>query len=89
MDEGDIDACFFEDGGGRLAGKYAGFTGAALRALPCVSKEELCARVERLECGDNFVLQLADELCHFLAHRRYGGLEPLLSDYNVGRRIMT
>ena len=73
VDEGDIDACFFEDGGGCLAGEYAGFAGAALWALPFVSKEDLCARIKRLECGDDFVLQHADELCHFLAHRRHGG----------------
>jgi hypothetical protein len=54
MDEGGVDASFFEHGGGCLAGEYASFAGAALGALPCISQEGLCSWIERLECGDDF-----------------------------------
>ena len=60
MDEGGVDACFIEDGGGCLAGEYARFVGAALQSLPWVSWEGLGVWIERVECED--------ELYHALTH---------------------
>lgn len=70
MYDGDVDACFGEDGGGCIGGDLedGGDAVAAFGTLPAVSDEARCGGVEGLEGGYYLVLEGFDVGAHALAH---------------------